>query len=112
MYGVDLVGVELVKNNPTATGGLGGAKPPWPMASKFGELAGQVWGKMSTIQSTIDCGSTGQPTRQTRKPLTKNQIYPQIDQNAKKHKNRQNDVIFTGSAVQKISCSKISSFDF
>jgi len=65
MYGVDLVGVGIVKNNPTATGGPGGAKPPWPMASKFDELAGQVWGKMSTIQSTIDGESTGQLTRQT-----------------------------------------------
>ena len=41
MYGVDLVGVEIVKNNPTATGGPGGAKPPWPVASKFDEVAGQ-----------------------------------------------------------------------
>ena len=41
MYGVDLVGIGIVKNKATATGGPGGAKPPWPMASKFGELGRQ-----------------------------------------------------------------------
>ena len=28
MYGVDLVGIEIVKNNPTATGGPGGRPAP------------------------------------------------------------------------------------
>ena len=45
MYGVNLVGVEIVKNYPSPTGGPGGTKPPRPVASKFGELGGQFYGK-------------------------------------------------------------------
>ena len=32
---VNLVGVEIVKNHPTVTGGAGGRLAPWPVASKF-----------------------------------------------------------------------------
>ena len=44
--------------------------------------------------------------------MRKNPNFTQIDKNAKKHENRQNDVMFTLWTTQKISCSKILSFDF
>ena len=34
MNGVDLEGVEIVKNNPTATGGPGGVQPPRALQDK------------------------------------------------------------------------------
>ena len=41
MYGVDLVGVEIVKNNPTSTGGPGGAQPPRAQQDKRKGVGGQ-----------------------------------------------------------------------
>ena len=41
MAWVDLVGVGIVKNYLTTTGGPGGHFAPRPVASKFGELSDQ-----------------------------------------------------------------------
>ena len=42
MAWADLVGVGIVKNQPTPTGGPGGHfAPPRPVASRVGEVAGQ-----------------------------------------------------------------------
>ena len=51
-------------------------------------------------------------TRQTWKSPTKNPNFPQFDQNAKKHENRQNDVIFTVWATQKKELLKNIKFRF
>ena len=65
------------------------------LAAENDESGGQFHPDVSEPQSTIDYKEEKEPTRQTWKPPTKNQNSPKIDQNAKQHENRQNDVIFT-----------------
>ena len=113
MYGVDLMGVEIVKNNPTSTGGPGGApSPPAPCRTNVGVWVDNFNENLWRIQSTVSDLEPGHPHPYVSINTQKKQNFAEIDKNAKKHKNRQNDVIFTSLAVQKISCSKISSFDF
>ena len=107
MAGVDLVGVEIVKNRPTSNGEPWGCRAPPGLEVESNVVAGQFLGEKSVPQSTIDCKEEKSPERQTWIHPTKNQNSPQIDQNAKKHEKRQNDVIFTLWDVQKSSSSKI-----
>ena len=116
MPGVNLVGVGIIKNSPTPTGGPGGRPapppPPAPYKANVGVQVDNFNENLWRIQSTVSDLESVHLTCQSWKHTQKKQNFSEIDQNAKKHENRQNEVIFTGLAVQKISCSKISIFDF
>jgi len=75
-------------------------------------VGGQFQQKLFVVQYTIDCGKEKFSHPEDWQQFPKNENFTKIDQNAKKHENRQNDVIFSLWNVQKISSSKISSFDF
>ena len=97
MAGVDLVGVEIVKNHPTSTERPGGGAPSPPgLEAESNVVAGQFSGEKSVLQSTIDCKEENFPRTSNLDTPHKKPKFPQIDQNAKKHENRRNDVIFTG----------------
>ena len=73
MPGVDLVGVEILKNHLATTRGPGGgAKPPRPGVSKFDAAGGQDWYGLFQIQSTIYGEGTVHPQRQTWINFSKN----------------------------------------
>ena len=96
MCGIDLVGVGIVKNYPTPTGRPGGGTlPPRPVASRVGELCDQYGENLWRTQSSIKLEGPGQYPFTVFEFLQKNRNFTKNDQNAKKHKNRQNDVIFT-----------------
>ena len=95
MAGIELVEVGIVKNNPILIGGPGGAPSPPGLAAENDELARQFQLEVSVVQSTIDCSKELHSPRQTWKPTQKPQKFTEIHQNAKKHENHQNDVIFT-----------------
>ena len=106
MYGVDLVGVGFVKNNPTATGGPGGHLAPLAHSIKsVGELGDQYckqnvvqYNPLSNVKELV-----GQlPLRSNSlAPSEKTKNTPKSAKTQKKHKNRQNDVIFTGMVCPK-----------
>ena len=51
MAGADLVGVGIVKNDPTLTGGPGGHFAPRLVASRVGEFLKLIWQK--PVKNTI-----------------------------------------------------------
>ena len=67
---------------------------------------------MFLLQSTINLESPGRTPFKLFELWQKNEILPKNDQNVKKHKICQDDVIYTIWAAQKISSWKISIFDF
>ena len=110
---VDLVGVSIIKNHQTLTRGAGGGRPaPTAMEVERRGVGGQFQQKLFVVQYTIDCEKEKLSHFEDWQQFPKNENFTKIDQNAKKHEKRQNDVIFTVWDVQKISCSKVLSFDF
>ena len=76
--GVDLVGVGIIKNKPTLTGGRGGFKPPRPVTSRVDEVARHYQHEMSRVQLSIDSGSSVQLPRQSWKDTKKTGIWPKV----------------------------------
>ena len=96
MAKVDLVGVGIVKTYPTTTGGPGGhPSPPGPGR----KTTGCGWpNSTETVRITIYSRpwKICPPNSSFLETPPKKQNFSEIDQNEKKHENRQNDVIFTG----------------
>ena len=88
-------GGKNCQKSPNFNRGPGGRRAPPGLAAENDELAGQFQLEVSVVQSTIDCSQELHSPRQTWKPTQKPQKFTEIHQNAKKHENRQNDVIFT-----------------
>ena len=109
--GVDLVGVDIIKNHPTPTRGA-----PSPLGHGSRTIRGRWTISTETVRTTIYYRLYKGKVLTSWKLATspkKTKILPKSTQNAKKkHENRLNDVIFTLWDVQKISCSKISSSIF
>ena len=89
--GVDLVGVEIIKNNPTATGGPGGGRPCPPRPA--GQIVG-VWVQpilTKTVKNTIYCQWPSNPGRTHFSTVSMNnskkpKFTLEIGKNVKKHK--------------------------
>ena len=94
MAGVNIGGVGITKNVLSLTGGPGGTQAPPALADKRRGVSDQFQQKLSTIQLTIDHQKFGQLHPYVFEKTWKNKNFTQIDKNAKKHENRQNDVIF------------------
>ena len=93
MAGVNLVGVGIIKNHPSLTRGAGGApSPPGLELAMEVERRGvgrQFQQKLFVIQYTIDCEKEKFSTPEGWQQFLKNENFTEIDQNAKKHENRQ-----------------------
>jgi len=87
------------QKSPISNPGAGGAPSPpgfeLAMEVECRGVAGQFQQQLFVIQDTIDCEKEKLSPLEVWQQFPKNENFTEIDQNAKKHENRQNDVIFT-----------------
>ena len=88
MAQVDIVGVEIVKNHPSLTGGPGGRLTPPACGSHNWRFVRPVSAQNVHTTSRYRSAKYCPPNSSNTKTCQKKRNNPQIDQKPKKHENR------------------------